>query len=148
MRQSYLISFLLTAIVILLVGCSRNGTSTDHTSNTTSTNTTNNIQVALTDYKIAPSTTLFHKGITYHFIVSNNGAQKHEFMIQPPTTDNNMPMQAMDRMALAHITNLDPGQTQTINVTFPQSTFAGKLELACHLAGHYEAGMHTGLTVT
>jgi uncharacterized cupredoxin-like copper-binding protein len=41
-------------------------------------------------------------------------------------------------------TELAPGATATRDYTFTKS---GDLEFACHLTGHYEAGMHAPITV-
>lgn len=42
---------------------------------------------------------------------------------------------------------LGPGSTVEFDFTFPSEAIGADLEFACYLEGHYEAGMHTGITV-
>ncbi|MBE3561837.1 MAG: hypothetical protein IMW89_21840 [Ktedonobacteraceae bacterium] len=103
-----------------------------------------NVQVSLSEYKITSPLTTFTAGTTYHFTVKNDGKIAHEFMVLPPMEHGHMgdmSMEDMHKMALSHIENLNPGETQTIDVTFPASTSGQNLEFSCHLPGHYEAGM-------
>ncbi len=106
------------------------------------------VQVTLTDFKIESLLTTFSTGVPYHFIVANKGAAPHEFRIMPPTADPVSPEQ-VSQMALAGISgqDLQPGATKTLDFTFTQPAPAGKLEFACHLPGHYDAGMHTPIVV-
>ena len=50
-------------------------------------------------------------------------------------------------LAYVDQSQLQPGQTATLDYTFTQAYPAGQLEFACHLPGHYDAGMHLGITV-
>jgi uncharacterized cupredoxin-like copper-binding protein len=128
--------------MLVLAACSRDGsTASSSTSSANTASGAQNVQVALSDYKVASSTTTFTAGTQYHFVVTNNGQTAHEFMVMQPMSMGNMPMSQMDKMAFAHISNINPGQTQTINYTFPSSSASQSLELACHLPGHYEQGM-------
>jgi uncharacterized cupredoxin-like copper-binding protein len=43
---------------------------------------------------------------------------------------------------------LQPGDTVTVDYTFPDSATDDQLEIACHTPGHYEAGMKAPITVT
>jgi uncharacterized cupredoxin-like copper-binding protein len=56
-------------------------------------------------------------------------------------------MGEMDRMAEAHIATIAPGETKTVDYTFPSSAAGSHPEFACYLPGHYEAGMKLGVTV-
>jgi uncharacterized cupredoxin-like copper-binding protein len=107
------------------------------------------VQVTLTEMKITLSLNTFSVGVPYHFIVTNKGAIAHEIMIMPPLAPGNMTMEQMDEMALAHIEadDLPPGATKTLDYTFTKPYPAGQLEFACHVTGHYEAGMHTPIVV-
>ncbi len=52
-------------------------------------------------------------------------------------------------MALGMIEEDDmpAGATGTLDLTFTEPAEAGKLEFACHVPGHYEAGMKLPITV-
>lgn len=118
------------------------GTSTGNAMMTT-------VQVRETEYSIAASVTSFTPGTTYHFVVTNEGKTAHEFMILPKSEGSmgGMPMGDMDTMALASISHLGPGETKTLDYTFPQSAVDSHPEFACYLPGHYEAGMKLGIAV-
>lgn len=127
--------FILSTLPLLLVlaACGQGST----------TNTTTTVQVTETEYQIASSQTLFSPGTTYRFIVTNKGLVAHEFMIMPKSEGSmkGMPMSHMDTLALASIENLNPGETKTLDYTFPSSAVNSHPELACYLPGHYEVGM-------
>lgn len=136
------------------------------------------VTVTLTEFQIEASQTTFEAGRTYRFVVTNGGALNHEFMIMPPVEDatiiateesdgmemgdegddegesmgmdGGMSMEEMDAMALAMIeeSELPPGSTQTVEVTFDEDSAGDNLEFACHVAGHYPAGMKAPITVT
>lgn len=105
------------------------------------------VQVTLSEYRITSSVTSFTAGTAYHFVVTNNGKLAHEFMIAPSNMMPGMSMDEMHKMAVAVIDMLAPGETKTIDVTFPPADAGKPLELACHMPGHYEAGMKKGITV-
>jgi len=106
------------------------------------------VQVTLTDFKIDSSLTTFSTGVPYHFVVVNKGAVAHEFVIMPPEQAAQSSETQLPSTALAGIMGKDlaAGATKTLDYTFTQAP-AGGLEFACHLPGHYEAGMHTPITV-
>ncbi|MGH2349717.1 MAG: hypothetical protein ACRDFT_09665 [bacterium] len=60
-----------------------------------------------------------------------------------------MTMEEIDKTALAEIEedDLPPGATKTLEYTFTKPAPAGQLEFACHVEGHYEAGMHEPIVV-
>jgi uncharacterized cupredoxin-like copper-binding protein len=109
------------------------------------------VQVTLTDFAVQSSMTEFKVGVPYHFVVTNKGAVNHEIMIMPPVDPSSgMTMAQMDEMALGMIEEDDmpAGATETMDVTFTKPAAAGELEFACHVPGHYEAGMRLPITVT
>ena len=135
---------LLTIALLLLSACGgREGS--------TATPSTNAVQVQVkeADFTISSSVTSFTPSTTYHFVVTNNGTTIHEFMIMPKAEGNmsGMPMGNMDKMALASIDNINPGETKTLDYTFPASTANSQPEFACYLPGHYESGMKLGVIV-
>ena len=115
----------------------------------TTSSGSNQVNVTLSDFKIQSSQTAFTPGTTYHFVVNNNGKVAHEFMIMPMEMNmGNVSMDEMHKMALAMIDNVNPGETKTLDYTFTQSNAGNQLEFACHLSGHYEAGMHQAITAS
>lgn len=107
------------------------------------------VEVSETEFYIASSVTSFTPGTTYHFVIKNEGKTAHEFMIMPKSEGSmeGMPMGKMDHMALASISELGPGETKTLDYTFPESLAGSHPEFACYFPGHYEAGMKLGVTV-
>lgn len=107
------------------------------------------VQINETDFKIASSITTFSPGKAYHFTITNNGKTVHEFMIMPRSMGaiDGMSMGDMDKMALASVNDIQPGETKTLDYTFPSSTANSQPEFACYITGHYEAGMKQKVTV-
>ena len=158
-RRFFSISILLFLLVVLAAcgGTSSNtgmnmggspmpsgtmGTTTGGTGMTT-------VQVTETEFTIGSSVTSFMPGTTYHFVVKNLGKTAHEFMMMPKSEGamNGMSMGEMDRMALARIETIAPGETKTVDYTLPSSSAGSHPEFACYLPGHYEAGMKLGVSV-
>jgi uncharacterized cupredoxin-like copper-binding protein len=113
----------------------------------------NTVTVTLTEYKVQASQTTFTTGITYHFVVTNQGKQNHELMLIPPVSGNlgmGSNMDNLDKMALFVVgaDKLASGATQHIDYTFTQPAAPGKLEFACHVGDHYQRGMRLSITVT
>lgn len=138
-NKSYVV--VLTVIFLLLLSaCGAQGSS-------------NEVTITLTEFGMESSRTSFEVGVPYHFVVTNNGAINHEIMIMPPLTEDqmmmDMDMEQMDEMALAMIeeTELTPGTTKSFDYTFTESAPSGTLEFACHVEGHYVAGMKLPFTV-
>ncbi len=107
------------------------------------------VQVSLSEYKVASSVTTFTPGTTYHFVVTNNGKTAHEFMLMPEGMNmGNMPMSDLHKQAFMMIDTVAPGETKNIDYTFTSSLAGQNLEFACHFAGHYEAGMKLPVTIS
>jgi uncharacterized cupredoxin-like copper-binding protein len=107
------------------------------------------VQVTEKNFHITSSITSFVPGKPYHFVVTNQGQSMHEFMVMPKAEGSmsGMPMGSMDKVALASIPMIDPGETQTLDYTFPPSAAGSRPEFACYMPGHYEAGMKLDVTV-
>lgn len=101
------------------------------------------VKITADEFSFKSSLTTFKVGQKYHFEIINKGVIPHEIMLVQPIQPGTMDMEAMDKMALAHIEadQLVAGATKTFEYTFTKADAAGKLELACHVPGHYEAGM-------
>lgn len=106
------------------------------------------VRVTASEFKFDASQTEFAAGRRYRFVVTNRGTVNHEFMIMPPVGAG-MSMEQMDEMALTMIEedDLPAGATKTIEVMFPEPAPEGTLEFACHVPGHYEAGMRLPIVV-
>ena len=91
------------------------------------------VQVTLTEFKFDSSLTTFSVGTPYHFVLNDKGTLAHDWMIMPQgETDENKALVKVED------TDLQPGATVTKDFTFTQP---GNYEFACHVKGHYEAGM-------
>ncbi len=88
------------------------------------------------------------KGEQIRFIIRNNGALKHEFMLAS-LKDNDKHAELMKKYPdMEHDDpngkTIEPGKVTEIIWRF---TKAGKFEFACLIPGHREAGMHGFVTV-
>jgi uncharacterized cupredoxin-like copper-binding protein len=141
MKRYILIGFILTLFVLIFSAC-------DGVAGSGMSSGTQQVQVSETDFKIASSVTHFTPGTPYHFVVTNNGQTKHEFMIMPSGMSmGGMPMGDMDKQALAKVEDIAPGQTVTLDYTFPSHTKGSHPQFACYYPGHYEAGMKLNVNV-
>jgi uncharacterized cupredoxin-like copper-binding protein len=107
------------------------------------------IQVSTTDtLRFAPDALSVRAGETIAFEISNPGAVPHEFFVGTPAEQqahelemaSGAPMHAEPGQA-----DLPAGATVRLVMSFDQP---GALEFACHVPGHYPAGMRGTITVT
>jgi uncharacterized cupredoxin-like copper-binding protein len=97
------------------------------------------VTLKLTEFGIETPVTTFTAGTRYRFTIKNAGTVEHEWMLMPRgVTDHGRMLSAVDKGLLR------PGATAEKFVIFVEK---GEFEFACHLPGHYEGGMHTGVTV-
>jgi uncharacterized cupredoxin-like copper-binding protein len=117
--------------------------------NSSGSNQAETVNLTLTEFKIDADKTSFKVGQPYHFVINNKGALAHSFFIMPVATGAMTDQQAKST-AMAGLTSdqLPAGSTQTLDYTFKDSDTSQQLEFACHVAGHYEGGMHTPITVS
>jgi uncharacterized cupredoxin-like copper-binding protein len=131
----------LTLLIVVLAAC---GGSTAPSGASRS----QEVKVTLSEYSIQSSQTTFSPGTSYHFVVANNGKIPHEFMIMPMGMNmHGMSMDDMHKIALHMIDNVAPGETKTFDYPFASSMMGQNFEFACHLPGHYEAGMKLPMMV-
>jgi uncharacterized cupredoxin-like copper-binding protein len=97
------------------------------------------VTVTATEYTFDSSQTTFSAGQVYHFVVANEGALAHDWMIIARGEQD-------EEMALTIVEDEDfgPGTIFTIDFSFPEP---GNYEFACHVPDHYEAGMVRPVTV-
>jgi len=139
MFSKKIVLFLGLATAMILTACGAQGASG-----------TVEVKVSMSEFAFESPVTEFQTGVTYRFVVTNNGAIPHEFMIISPMENaSDMTMEELDEMALVVIEedDLPPGGTQTVDFTFTEAAPTGSLEFACHTPGHYEAGMKLPITV-
>ncbi len=87
----------------------------------------------ITEYKFDSSLTTFSIGTHYHFVLNNKGTLAHDWMIMPQgETDEGKALVKVED------SDLQPTKTMAKDFTFTQP---GNYEFACHVQGHYEAGM-------
>jgi uncharacterized cupredoxin-like copper-binding protein len=86
----------------------------------------------------APAVMPIAEGETITFQLTNSGRADHEFMVGPLD-------EVVADTAADEIEAVAPGKTETITVTF---TGPGPFAFACHVPGHFEAGMIGYLPVT
>jgi LPXTG-motif cell wall-anchored protein len=95
------------------------------------------VNVALSEFKIEMSSANLPAGTSVTYVITNNGKLKHEMVLEKagvvdePLAFNGAEQEAED---------IEPGTTRTVEWTIPE---AGQYQLACHVEGHYEAGMTT-----
>ena len=106
------------------------------------------ITLSATDLKFTPIQIAVTTGETVKFEVRNDGQLEHEFILgnEAEQVEHDKEMAAMAGMKMTHINGVSvaPGKTGTLIWTF---TKAGSLQYACHVPGHYVAGMVGQLTI-
>ncbi len=137
------------AVGIALAACGGGSPPTSEPNGQGETQASTEVTVTLSEFAIEMSRTDFEAGQPYLFVVTNDGAVPHELMFIRPMAAGSMGMEEMDEMAVAVFSadELTAGATVTQTVTFPTAG-EGSLEGACHLSGHYEAGMKLAISVS
>ena len=106
------------------------------------------IALSATDIKFAPLHITVTAGETVKFEIANNGKLNHEFILgsAPEQAEHDKEMAAMAGMKMTHTNGVSmaPGKTGMLIWTF---TKPGTLQYACHVPGHYAAGMVGQLTI-
>ena len=143
-NMKYLV--VLTLALLLLTACGPSAP-------TTNADGSINVDVILTDFTMESSVTTFEAGKTYRFTITNEGLVPHEFVIAEPLMEGedhseDMGMEMMHEGLVIEVEEdeLQPGATVTVAATFPDHA-DGELEFACHLEGHYEAGMRSPISM-
>ena len=98
------------------------------------------VEIAMTDaMRFEPSEITVRAGESIRFIVKNVGVVPHEAIIGTPEEqrDHAEEMAAGEVHYHSNGVLVEPGETGEFETWFP----AGQYLIACHLPGHYEAGM-------
>jgi uncharacterized cupredoxin-like copper-binding protein len=140
MKRLLLLSVSSVLLILFLVGCGESAT----------TSGVQHVEVTENEYTITSSVSTFTAGTPYHFVVKNAGSATHEFMIMPKDEGSmgSMSMDHMDSIALAKTGDINPGETKTIDYTFPDSTKGTHPQFVCYLQGHHDAGMKLNVSVS
>ena len=95
------------------------------------------VKVTLSEFTVEMSGTTLAAGTKVTYTITNNGKIKHEMVLEKEgVTDEPLAFNGTEQEA----EDIEPGTTRTVEWTIPE---AGKYQLACHVEGHYEAGMKT-----
>jgi uncharacterized cupredoxin-like copper-binding protein len=86
----------------------------------------------------SPSAVAVAAGETVSFVVTTMGSTAHEFMVGPADAV------AGDVAGTPEVVDIAMMETKSITFTFDGP---GPYAFACHVPGHYEAGMHGTITV-
>lgn len=89
-------------------------------------------------FSFEPSTIAIARGETVTFEVTTIGPLVHEFMVGPADAV------AADRKGTLEVADIGMMQSKSLTYTFDGS---GPYAFACHVAGHFEAGMRGSITV-
>lgn len=109
----------------------------------------NQVDITLADNTIDASTTTFQVGVPYTFVITNAGRHAHNFNINPPVSVAGSLEGALNSALLAvPQEQLGPGQTATVEFTFPDIAAGQLLEFSCLIRRHYDDGMKVDITVT
>lgn len=107
------------------------------------------VDVTLADNTIEASSTTFQVGVPYTFVITNAGQHAHNFNVNPPVSVAGSMQQALDSALLAvPQEQLAPGQTATVEFTFPDSAAGQLLEFSCLIRRHYDDGMKMDIIVS
>lgn len=106
------------------------------------------IKIGALDIKYDKPEIKVRAGETIKFVLTNAGKLRHEFMIgdAEEQREHAQMMKQMPDMvhAEANMITVEPGETKSLVWQF---TKTGTVEIACHIPGHYEAGMKSKVTV-
>lgn len=107
------------------------------------------VDVTLADNTIDTNLTSFQVGVPYTFVITNTGTHAHNFNINPPVSVAGSLEGALNSALLAvPQEQLGPGQTATVEFTFPDTAAGQLLEFSCLIRRHYDDGMKVDITVT
>lgn len=110
------------------------------------------VRFTLTEFAIQAEETTFRTGVPYRFVIENEGVIAHDFRITARGEAEAMAGAHVPgethahgtELMLVHEADLPPGATHTEEITFLRP---GDFEIACHVAGHLQAGMHIPITI-
>jgi uncharacterized cupredoxin-like copper-binding protein len=107
------------------------------------------VDVTLADNTIETSMSSFQVGVPYTFVITNAGEHAHNFNINLPVAITGSLEGSFDSALLVvPQEQLGPGQTATVEFTFPASAAGQLLEFSCLIRRHYDDGMKMDIIVS
>jgi uncharacterized cupredoxin-like copper-binding protein len=106
------------------------------------------VDVTASEFHFDLSAASVRAGMPVAFVVANMGKIEHEFVVEPAgTIDEPFEIggEGEDGGEVSEIEDIEPGTRRELIWTFDDP---GTIRLACHIAGHMEAGMVAALDVT
>jgi len=107
----------------------------------------NSVPVMLTDFAVTPMVTTVRAGAVT-FRIMNRGVTTHEFVVlRSDIAPGSLAVTKGTATEAGHVGEAEgiaPRSVRTLTLTLSP----GRYVLICNLSGHYELGMHAGLTVT
>jgi uncharacterized cupredoxin-like copper-binding protein len=115
----------------------------------TGSSTGTQVIVTLKDNTIAASQTAFQVGVPYTFVITNSGTHTHNFNINTPVPiTGSLDASLASALLVVERNKLSPGESTTVDFTFPDSAAGQSLEFSCLIKRHYDDGMKLTITVT
>jgi uncharacterized cupredoxin-like copper-binding protein len=107
---------------------------------------TQSVKVDLRDFSVTPERTTLKAGTPYLLQVTNHGEATHELVVEPAgKVDKPLETTVNGKDIESEVEDIAPGETKTLLWTFSDP---GKYQMACHVPGHFEAGMKATFDVT
>jgi uncharacterized cupredoxin-like copper-binding protein len=113
------------------------------------------VEIDMVDTAFEPETLGVARGETVRFVFTNTGEIAHDAFIGDDAAQDDHEMEMRDADEDAHggghddddaeAITVEPGDSGELTYTFDEP---GDLEIGCHQAGHYEAGMRVAVTVS
>jgi uncharacterized cupredoxin-like copper-binding protein len=101
------------------------------------------ITVTLTDATPTASATTFRAGVSYRFVVTNQGKVPHQFWLTPQGMQQimqQMPMEQWQQRLLYTSQTIPPGMTTSFDFTFTTPMVQQQLAFTCYTPSGYSAG--------
>ena len=138
------------AMIVFAVGCGN--AIVEPQSGAIGADTPVEVHFDLAEFSIDTPLTTFETGVPYRFIIENTGMIAHDFRITERGEAESMVNMHVPgethvhgtELMLIHEPELEPGAVVTKDITFMRP---GKFEIACHVAGHLQAGMYNPIVV-
>ena len=113
------------------------------------------VEVDMVDIAFEPAAIEVQRGETVRFVFTNNGESPHDAFIGNADAQAEHETEMRDSDDMEHgvghgdtdedAVTVEPGDTGELTHTFDE---AGTVEIGCHQAGHYAAGMKIDVTVS
>lgn len=121
---------LLAALCLMLAGCGP---------------ATAELSAGMTEFEFSPASWTVPSGAEVTLTLTNNGSVDHNWVLMVLGYLAEAPFNEQDQENVYFETTVEPGQTETVTFTAPESP--GTYQVVCSIAGHLEAGMEGTLTV-